>query len=1049
MSEQLRIELLGGCTIRYHNQVITTFKSRKSEALLAYLAHQQRPFSRVELAQIFWEGSDPQQAAANLRKTLSELRQHVGAFLTITHDEVALNRTTGYWLDTAVFTDLIKQGQSAATCTERNWQTPVPLSPLEQAIALYHGDFLAGFYLRDSLAFDEWASLERERLFLAATDVLRALVAHALHHGNYAAGIRHAAHWLALDPLQETAHRQMMRLQARQGQRNAALSQYEQCRDILAAELGVEPTAATTMTRARIRADRPSAIPASLTSFVGRTAELACLNAQLDTPGARLITLTGMGGVGKTRLALQLASIQQTEFRDGVYFIPLAGVNRRTLLATINTHLAIRGSDHLTPQQQLRNYLRAKELLLILDNFEHLVDAARLLLTILHDAPAVCILVTSRVRLNLAEEVTLHLQGLPVPDQGSPRVLETSTAVQLFQARAIQVRPTFALTPVNETAVLHICRLVEGVPLGLELAAAAMRAFTPAQIATHIQQNLDFLDTHARGRPLRHRSMRAVFDYSWDLLSAQEQSIMMRLAVFRDSFSGAAAAVVAQADQASLLTLAQKSLLAAGENGRFHIHELVRQYACEKLTQSPIASATQECHAHYCATLLKQQLTLMRGARQKEALDAIQQEFANIEAAWDWAATGQHAILLDQMLEPLYWFYHVNGRYHDGLHQFQQTAVALAAVDDTAVQLIYARLRIRQATFACGLARYDEAEQALHEATPIVTRYNQPIENGMILHQRGRLAQARSQYTDAISFYEQSLACLQMVDDPFRRSAVLLDLGNTYLYLNQLDQAEQYLQQSLTLQTASDDQAGHAKTLNSLAAIANERGDYAMAQAQYRQSLDLRRQLGDKAGIANLLNNLGNMACTWQKWDEAIHYFQESLAIKHEIGAPMSIATTLLNLGTVHQEQGAFIMAEELYQESLGISQQIDDQLGIVYSLSNLADLALWQQQYTAAGSRWQQALTLAYQLQATDRIFYCLLGMARLWMKTSSDPTRRSLVNDILYGLLAEPDCPAEMQAEARRVLDQSDNMAQPWSPTRSLHDIATALVQEMIDLS
>ncbi|MCA9958003.1 MAG: tetratricopeptide repeat protein [Anaerolineales bacterium] len=1037
MSDQLRIELLGGCAIYHNNQVITSFKSRKTEALLAYLAHQERPFSRSELAQTFWSDSDPQQAAANLRKTLSELRQHVGDFLTITRDDIALNPSSNIWLDTAEFTRLFQQWQqtdSAAT---------TQLAALEKAIALYRGDFLAGFYLRDSLAFDEWASLERERFFLAATHILRELVAHALHNGQYNQGIRHAAHWLALDPLQEAAHRQMMRLQARQGQRNAALAQYEQCRHILATELGVTPTTATELTIARIRAagTRSMTTPPGLTSFIGRNCELAQLNQQLDNSETRLITITGMGGVGKTRLAQQLASIQQTEFREGVCFIPLADVTTNNLLTTINTYLGVPSNGRLTPHQQMLDYLQAKELLLILDNFEHLLDMSPMLAKVLHVAPTVKLIVTSRVRLNLAEEWVFDLGGLPLPDPDNQQPLDTYAAVQLFQERTVQVCPTFAITPVNEADIRHICHLVEGLPLGLELAAAAMRAFTPAQIAAHIRQNLDFLDTRARWLPPRQRSMRAVFDYSWNLLTPPEQSALMHLAVFRGGFTAVAAAAIAP--PANLDEFTQKSLLHQDENGRFHIHELIRQYACEKLQQSDRAAATQEKHANYCATRLANLLPLLRSIRQKEALDTIQHELENIQAAWVWATQQSDIALLDQMLEPLYWFYHVNGRYQDAFTQFQPTAAALAQQTTTAAQTTWARLCIRQAIFAYGLADYDEAIQQLDVIEPIVVAHNMDTEQAMILRQRGRLAQARSQYAAAIPFYEQSMARFQVLGDTYRVSTVLLDLGNAYCHLNQPDQAETLLQQTLALQIANDDLNGRAKTLNSLAAIAQERGDYSGAQAQYEQSLTLRRQIGDKIGIANLLNNLGNLACDLRKWEEGVRYYQESLVIKREIGAPLSIAISLLNLGTAYQELGAHDNAAELYQESLTISQQIDDQIGIVFSLSNLAELAWLQKDYTLSRTRWQQALTLAYQLNASDRIFYSLFGLARLWRETSQETAVLATANDILHGLLAEPTCIAALQDKIRQIISQAEPEVQQWQPTRSLLDIATSLVK------
>ncbi|MCA9976599.1 MAG: AAA family ATPase, partial [Anaerolineales bacterium] len=510
----------------------------------------------------------------------------------------------------------------------------------------------------------------------------------------------------------------------------------------------------------------PAPLPAPLAPFLGQAGALAQVMAWLEKGNGRLLTITGMGGVGKTRLAQQLASIQQTEFREGVCFIPLADVTTNNLLTTINTYLGVPSNGRLTPHQQMLDYLQAKELLLILDNFEHLLDMSPMLAKVLHVAPAVKLIVTSRVRLNLAEEWVFDLGGLPLPDPDNQQPLDTYAAVQLFQERTVQVCPTFAITPVNEADIRHICHLVEGLPLGLELAAAAMRAFTPAQIAAHIRQNLDFLDTRARWLPPRQRSMRAVFDYSWNLLTPPEQSALMHLAVFRGGFTAVAAAAIAP--PANLDEFTQKSLLHQDENGRFHIHELIRQYACEKLQQSDRAAATQEKHANYCATRLANLLPLLRSIRHKEALDTIQHELENIQAAWVWATQQGDIALLDQMLEPLYWFYHVNGRYQDAFTQFQPTAAALAQQTTTAAQTTWARLCIRQAIFAYGLADYDEAIQQLDVIEPIVVAHNMDTEQAMILRQRGRLAQARSQYAAAIPFYEQSMARFQALGDTYR-----------------------------------------------------------------------------------------------------------------------------------------------------------------------------------------------------------------------------------------------------------------------------------------
>lgn len=424
-------------------------------------------------------------------------------------------------------------------------------------------------------------------------------------------------------------------------------------------------------------------LPKPLTSFIGRHRELAAIGRLWANPDCRLLTLLGPGGIGKTRLALELAHRESGRFADGAVFAPLQAVTGLDLLATaVADALGIVSSGQPDPRARLLSHLADKKLLLVLDNFEQLVDEADLLSQILARAPAVRLLVTSRAALRLQKEWLYPLSGLPYPasDQAPPAWSEASTfeAVQLFVERVERVRPGFPAAA-EQAHVLRICRLVEGIPLALELAAAWGRSLDCAAIAAEIERNLTFLTSPLRNVADRHRSMQAVFTHSWALLTPAEQAVFQQLAVFRGGFRREAAEAVAGATLLQLTALVDKSLLRWEANGRYQVHELLRQYAEEQLRRSD-AQAIQTCrrHADYYLDFLYRRHDAMLGGRQREAADEIAAELENIRAAWDWAARRAMAEALGRATEPLAMFCHIKSRYLDAARIFEAALSYLA-----------------------------------------------------------------------------------------------------------------------------------------------------------------------------------------------------------------------------------------------------------------------------------------------------------------------------------------------------------------------------------
>jgi predicted ATPase len=418
-----------------------------------------------------------------------------------------------------------------------------------------------------------------------------------------------------------------------------------------------------------------SSLPVPATPLIGRETELAELGKLLENPTCRLITIVGSGGIGKTRLALAAATDQAPMFTHGVTFVPLAALSSAAFLApTIMAALNVGLQGQRKPREQLLAYLREKELLLVLDNFEQLLapdlseneGGAALLMDVLQRAPGVKLLVTSRERLALQGEWLFDLSGLSYPIGDSAEAIETYSAVQLFLQRASQVRRQFALVEGEARAVARICRLVEGLPLAIELAAAALRSRSCSAIEAAITTNLSALETELRVVPERHRSIWATFEHSWRLLSDKERQVFPRLAVFRGGFEEDAAAQVAQTSPQLLTTLVDKSLLRWDGVARYDLHELILQYANEKLEQAGEAEEVRNQHAVYFLALAETTAPQLIGSQQARWLNRLEPEHANLRAALQWSLDQGAAELALQFCAALWKFWQVHSHYSEG-----------------------------------------------------------------------------------------------------------------------------------------------------------------------------------------------------------------------------------------------------------------------------------------------------------------------------------------------------------------------------------------------
>ncbi|MCP4540940.1 MAG: tetratricopeptide repeat protein [Chloroflexi bacterium] len=1002
---QLSLSLLGPFQVLLDNEPVTDFSTDKVRALLVYLAvESDRPHRRDTLAGLLWPDQPQHKARQNLRQALSYLRRTLGErsdvenkknvtnpFLLVTRQTVQFNAASDHWLDVAVFKTLVND---STTHRHSRPKTCLPCTRrMKQMAALYRGDFLDQFFLSDSALFEEWAMLEREKLHRQAIDGLSHLINHYERRGNHAQARQYAWQQVELETWREEAHRHLMRLLALDGERSAALAQYETCRRALAEELSVEPTNETVTLYKRIRAGekfQPLAplhnIPPSPTSFVGRKAELEELTDLLADPDCRLVTLVGPGGIGKTRLALQVAADHVGAFAHGVYFVPLGPVSSTEfLLPALSNALHFSFQSQQDIKEQLLNYLREKELLLVLDSLEHVLEVSEFLVEILRHSPSVVLLTTSRERLNLQEEWVYEIEGLTYPNGKITSESETYTAMDLFQQRASQANRRFMLSKDQAPYAAIICQLVTGTPLGIELAAAGVAVRSCQEIAREIERNLDILTTRLRNVPQRHQSIRATFEHSWNLLSQEEQIIFTKLSVFRGGFRRKAAEQIVDASLPTLSALVDKSLLRYNSLGRYQIHELLRQYAAEKLeTQTRI----EALHSSYYATFLQEQERALKGKNQQKASQAINAEIDNVRSAWRWAFT-QLAdqqdkklalTIIKQSLKSLYLFYTIQDRYQEGEQVFEQAATALSNRTIAGKEeLVLGQLLAHQGKCCEFTTHSDKAKRLFERSLAIFNRLDAWRETALPLFGLGYMAHMKGEYAQATQYFQNSLAIYQKMENRWGIATVLSNLCLVARRQGAFLKAKEQCQESLSIRREIGDQKGIASSLNNLGLIYCAVGEYVEAKDVLHEALEICRQLDYKTGIANAFTCLCQAAFNLGQVEAAEQFSYGSLEIYQDIGDRWGVAIAYNNLGHIAMELGNSIQAQHLYQESIAVYRQIDIRSGLANTLGNLGEVCYDLGKYAQARQYLYEALQIAHEIHALPIVLDTLVGLAPL----------------------------------------------------------------------
>ncbi len=637
-----------------------------------------------------------------------------------------------------------------------------------------------------------------------------------------------------------------------------------------------------------------SNLPAESTPFVGRMDELTEIGQQLGK--TRLLSLIGPGGIGKTRLALKAARGLVDDFVDGIFFVPLAPIRMaKDIIQTIAEGLKYPIATHEDPQHQLLRYLRKRELLLVMDNFEHLLDGVGIVSDILQAAPAVKILATSRERLNLQSETILHVSGMTFPNQVSGKDILNYDAITLFVQSANKVRPGFDPSPDELVSIANICQIVRGMPLAIELAAAWLHILNVDEITDELKKDLDILATEVRDVPARHRSIRAVFNHSWSLLDQDEQEIFTRLSVFRGGFTREAAQQVTEASLQHLAGLVNKSFLSHDpDSNRLEVHELLRQYAEGNLEKTPETSfSVQEAHAAYYADFMQKRWEHLKSNRQMGALAEIEADIENVRAAWRYYLDQRNAGQIWKFIYGIWHVYWIRWWNHAGMELFAEATRLLQGQGDEETLAVKALAMGFQSYFMSWLDLAEQGYEIAEESVAILEQLNHPMALAFAYDSLGLNAYFLHRYAEEAQALNKMVEIATELEDKWLLAFMLFGQSMVALVQDDYDEARRLAEINLKLYEEVGDVIGSTMPLIVLGHVALARSELEEARGFYLRCLKISQETGFHYAIQTACKYLSKVALSLGNLAEAEKYLFQSLRITKEIGFVRDIVNLL------------------------------------------------------------------------------------------------------------------------------------------------------------
>jgi len=945
--------------VRRDGAPLPALRTRKGQWLLALLVLKGAiPVDRAWLAGTLWPDTTEENAFTSLRKSLNDLRNALGEEAYRLY--APTSRTLTFDLSD-VFCDLTRFDASVAKSDE---------AVLEQAVALYRGALLED-------CSEEWVVLERaerEQVYLHARETLAVM---AVERGDHSTAIEHLRPCIVLDPLRESAQRRLMQAFAAVGNYAAATQTYRDLRLYLHRELSIEPDPETTRLYEQLRSEaqnsarhavvssappkeirkpketgRLSFIPQPMTELVGRVREIVEIENALTC--ARLVAVTGTGGVGKTRLATEVAQRCVSRYADGACFVELAALTEPKLVAqTVAALLGVREQPDQSAEESLLQYLRTREVLLVLDNCEHLIQECRRLSgELLRHCPDLSLLVTTRQALGITGETVWVVPSLSLPDpepqvreKDLPSQLMEFDAVRLFVRRAEQVQPAFRLTTKNAPAVRQICRQLDGIPLAIELAAARLRVLTPEQIALRLEDRFHLLTGGSQTAQPRQQTLKSALDWSYELLTEGERSLLRSLAVFAGGWTLEAAEAVCREGDAlrawevlDLLTsLLDKSLVifkpGDESEGRYYLLETVRHYGLDRLVEAGEAETVRARHRDTYLEMMEALHLNLQGPEQAECLDRIEGEHDNVRAALQFCLEQRRA---------------------------QATTSGMQKAEEA-----YLRLVCSMTDFWERRCYWSEGAAHLAEALEVTEGIAPRLRTRVLLAVAG-MRKLQGDPVGARRMNEQGLVLARAQQNSPQIATALQQLGTLAMIEGRYAEAEAYFEEALALSRAGNNRRGVAVCLTNLATITQPAGDYPRSYCLLHESLGILRELDDRAKIGVVLNNLGNLYYCQGNYAEARTYYEESLEIRRELGSKHGIALVLMHLGNVCNELGEYDRARQLMEESLSIRRKMGEVQQIGYALHNLGNVAFRRGDYAVAAALHRECIP--FLRQAMDR---------------------------------------------------------------------------------
>lgn len=1043
----LTFTYLGHFAIYWQEQIIDDFSSSTVEALLAYVAlHPKQPFSRDFLTSFLYADLPQRKARQNFRKTLSRLRRSFNdekrpacdQILHITKDTITFDPQVPYQLDVVEFEKGWQLAQTSDTAEIERSRHVSHL--LRQATSWYKGHFLQDLSI-DSASFEEWVFHQRERLHQFMLTALHRLAQHAHTIGAFEQMLDYAQQQVALEPWYEEAHYQIMLALAALGQRTAALKQYEQCCQQLDKHLGVTPAAPTVhlfqqlaratdeITLFHKRDDLPPHnLPGMIAPLIGRQQQLEQVLDLLGDPHVRLVTILGEGGVGKTRLArataVRLAGLArflpESPFQDGVWWISLAELSvsatskeGENVLAThILNGLGVTGQDKRSPTAVLTDYLRQRQLLLVLDNYEHIIGTTHLLSQLLQACPQVKLLVTTRATLRLQAEHIFVLHGLfvpPTPPIPSTKALHSQpvrdSALSLFAEVATRTTgQTWRLTADNAPLVHRLCQLVRGNPLAIELAASWLRYLPLAQVLAELENNLDILATRQHDLPERHRSIRAVFDYSWQLLTPAEQDLLQVLALMRMPCALEAMHTILNGlpthgrvlslwqTRQTLLSLIDHSLVwLEEESGYYHMHPLLQQFGQEQAAANvsgwllpPDVNHDHDglaflhgLHADFFLSWLAAREADLHGPAPHAAVAEITAVWDDLRLAWHTASTQARLTALRQASPSLTRYLNLRAAHFEGEalwralveeidqwptavrdsaagRQLQEQALGWLAsfmvqlYNDEAVQEIIGRAL--QAKDSPTLCRAHLAQAFLCRKIGQWPQAFQHLQTAQELAQVQDdprllievLMRHEPYHTNSLDHIEEALARAQDLHDSYLCLTVTIRLGGGAFFMGRQNRARTAWENALALSKAYHSPIREALILNNLGDIYRFFGDYQRARQVQEESLRLAQDIGHQQLQMSVLEGLTRTYTSLRLYEQAEETVETCVALCLAQQA-WGIHVFALNArGHLHRQQGDFVAAAQAYRQTIAsVTVNSDLEHVLLETYAGLAEMAL------------------------------------------------------------------------------------------------------------